>query len=114
MRALAVAGFLWTLHRFSRVFALEPAERWLFLWLAVCSSGLGLLFGDGPLRPADLWMPEFNTLWSLVWNPIFAVALTLVLWIFVLVAEADERRASRAYLAAARSPACWPSCTPTT
>ena len=99
VRALAVAGFLGMLHRFGRLFPLSQAEHRLFLALAVCSSGLGFLVGD-PTRSADRSMPEFNTLWSLTWNPIFAVALALVLGIFEIVARADERRPGRAYLAA--------------
>lgn len=100
LRPLAVGGFLWALYRFALVFPLSHGERWTFLWLTVCASGLGILFGPQPLRPADLWMPEFNTLWTLVWNPLFAVSLTLMLLVFILVARAEEGRAAGSFLAA--------------
>jgi hypothetical protein len=29
--------------------------------------------------PADLWMPEVSTFWSLLWNPLFPLSLTLML-----------------------------------
>jgi hypothetical protein len=51
------------------------------------SSGFGTLFVHWDLvrrwqiAPADLWMPEVSTYWSLLWNPLFPYSLTLILLI---------------------------------
>ncbi len=48
------------------------------------SSGFGGLFAFLDLAhrwqivPADVWMPEVSTYWSLLWNPLFPYSLTLI------------------------------------
>jgi hypothetical protein len=43
---------------------------WLLLWLGVV--------GHLAAPPADLWLVDVNTFWSLLWNPLFPYALALM------------------------------------
>lgn len=89
-RCVFVIAFLLVLYRFSGCFGLRRDERWTFLGLVSCSSGLGFLSAAG-LKAADRWMPEINTLWSLSWSPIFALGLALMLAILMLVEQATRK-----------------------
>lgn len=88
-RCVCAIAFLLVLYRFSACSGLRREERWTFLALVSCSSGLGFLF-DGSLKPADRWMPEIDTLWSLGWSPVLAAGLTLMLAVLILVEEATH------------------------
>src|SRR5208282_1376621 len=39
------------------------------------------LVNQRQIAPTDLWMPEVNTYWSLLWNPLFPYSLTLIVLI---------------------------------
>jgi hypothetical protein len=79
VRTLGVLGFVWTFHWFCLGFSLSRRQRVLALLLVVVSSGFGGLLAPAGLRSADVWMPDLNTLWSLVWNPVLSFSLVLLL-----------------------------------
>ena len=95
-KSLGVVCFWLAFFRLTAAFRLDRRETTLAAVLAGATSGLGgwwaLAAGaDSAARrtAADLWLPDVNTLWSLVWNPLFPLSLALA-----LVAVASWERAT--------------------
>jgi len=98
VKCAGVVGFWLAFFRFAAVFRLDRRETIAAAVLAGASSGLGgwwaLATGAASVTrsaAADLWLPDVNTLWSLVWNPLFPFSLALA-----LVAIASWERATTA------------------
>lgn len=86
---------------FSRVFQKKSSLR-LAMILAMLSSGLGVFaapfFENNPdyfARPMDLWVPEFNIFLTIMRNPLYIAALTLIILTFLFFASAIEKNKIR-------------------
>jgi hypothetical protein len=100
LKAIGVTSFLIVFYRYLDYLRLNATQSAVASVLIGLSSGFGGLFvwfGNGhlALRPADLWMPEVSTFWSLLWNPLFPFSLVLMLLsIFWLDRGTQDRRPS--------------------
>jgi len=109
MKAAGTTLLLALFYRYTDYLRLKPAAAVAAAILLGVSSGLGgllALFGfinNPSLFPADLWMPEMSTFWSVLWNPLFPFSLTLMLisiyWVDRGTAEARSSDLWRAGLA---------------
>jgi hypothetical protein len=85
VKATGVTLFLVTFYRYVDYLGLSKNQSIAATILVSVSSGLGGILAAGDLLghfavpPADLWMPEVSTFWSLLWNPLFPFSLTLML-----------------------------------
>jgi hypothetical protein len=84
VKAIGVTLFLCVLYRYLDYLRLNSSQSVAASILIGVSSGVGELsvwLGHGHLavKPADLWMPEMSTFWSLLWNPLFPFSLVLML-----------------------------------
>ena len=85
MKAVGVVLFLTLFFRYTDYLGLSGFQSVVASILLGVSSGMGgLLVWIGladqlPIVPADLSTVEANTYWSLLWNPLFPYALTLML-----------------------------------
>jgi hypothetical protein len=61
----------------------DPQERRAAFWLVAVSSGVGWLGVLVGLFPIDLWVPEAITLYSILANPHFPLAMALMMTIFL-------------------------------
>ena len=83
-KALGVILFFAIFYRYIDYLGLDTLASVFASVLVGVSSGLGGLFGFTgwserlSIFPADLWMPEVCTYWSLLWNPLFPFSLTLL------------------------------------
>ena len=108
VKTIGVTLFLITFYRYSDYLNLSSSQSVVASILAGLSSGFGAIYVlcgfNWPVPPADLWMPEVSTFWSLLWNPLFPFSLTLMLLsIFWLDRGTQQSRAAdfwRAGLAA--------------
>ena len=85
-KSVGVACFWLAFFRLAATFRLDRRETSLAAVLTGATSGLGgwwaLAAGADSTAmrtAADLWLPDVNTLWSLVWNPLFPLSLALAL-----------------------------------
>ncbi len=96
MRLAGILLFVHLLVRFLRDLELPPHLVWGACALVCLTTGMGGFFASPDFNPADLWVVDLNPLWSLTWNPLFPVALSLQLGIAILarraVREADRNR----------------------
>src|ERR1700690_569825 len=106
LRAIGVVLFFSVFYRYIDWLKLSPFQSIAASIFVGVSSGFGGLFAFFDLThhwqivPADLWMPEVSTYWSLLWNPLFPYSLTLiVLIIFLLDRATREVRARDMWLA---------------
>jgi hypothetical protein len=86
LKAVGVALFFVTFFKYADYLGLSGFQSIAASILVGLSSGFGglLAFCDlaalSPvLRPADLWVVDANTFFSLLWNPLFPYSLTLML-----------------------------------
>jgi hypothetical protein len=85
VKVVGTVLFLATFYRYSDFLRLNETQSVTATILLGFSSGLGgllTILGLVPslsVRPADLWMPEMSTFWSLLWNPLFPWSLLLIL-----------------------------------
>jgi hypothetical protein len=85
MKAVGVVFFLVTFFRYTDYLELTGFQSVVASILLGVSSGMGGLWvwiglaDQLQMVPADLWVPEVNTYWSLLWNPLFPYALALTL-----------------------------------
>jgi hypothetical protein len=85
VKAIGVVFFFAAFYRYLDYLGLTTIQSVTASILLGVSSGLGGLFAfSGPIDqssmiPADLWIPEMSTFWSLLWNPLFPFSLTLML-----------------------------------
>ncbi|HXY60578.1 MAG TPA: hypothetical protein VEH26_03110 [Chthoniobacterales bacterium] len=84
LKAIGVTSFLIVFYRYLDYLRLNAAQSVVASVLVGLSSGFGAFFvwyGNShlALMPADLWMPEVSTFWSLLWNPLFPFSLVLML-----------------------------------
>lgn len=88
VKEVGVVLFFLLFYRYVDYLRLNNFQSVVASTLVGISSGLGGLFGFGlgsnavgklPITPADLSMPEVNTYWSLLWNPLFPYSLLLML-----------------------------------
>jgi hypothetical protein len=111
VKGIGVALFWLAYFRYVDWLKLNRAENLAATLLVGTSSGFGWFYyrlvgldGDRFGFSADLWMPDINTFWSLMWNPLFPYSLTLLLVSVYLLdrgtEEADARSIGLAGLAA--------------
>ena len=89
-RLLGGLALLWVLYEFIARLARPIGLRRRMWWIVALSSGVGwlaALLGYG--NSADLTIAESNTFFSLMANAHFALAMALMLLIFLLVLEAQ-------------------------
>jgi hypothetical protein len=86
LKAIGVALFFATFFRYVDYLGLDGFQSIVASILVGISSGLGglLAFCDmagqtAASCPADLWLVDMNTFFSLQWNPLFPYSLTLML-----------------------------------
>jgi len=85
VKEIGVVLFFLVFYRYTDYLRLNRFQSLVSSVLVGVSSGVGGLFGlFGPTNklsivPADLWMPEVSTYWSLLWNPLFPYSLLLIL-----------------------------------
>jgi hypothetical protein len=85
MKTLGVVVFLLTLYRYLDYLRFMPFASILASILVGIASGLGWLWvllgvaTESSHLPADLWLVDANTFWSLLWNPLFPYSLTAIL-----------------------------------
>ena len=85
VKAIGIILFFLVLYRYFDFLGLTGSQSTAASVLLSISSGIGgilLLLGVQARWAAmstDLWMPESNTFWSLLWNPLFPFSLTLML-----------------------------------
>lgn len=85
VKAIGVVLLLAMFYRYTDYLRLNPAQSVTAAILLGVSSGFGgilAVFGSintSSIFPADLWMPEVSTFWSLLWNPLFPLSLALML-----------------------------------
>jgi hypothetical protein len=92
VKGVGVILFFFALFKYLDHLKLTTAESVAATLFTGLSSGLGAFlawFGDATVirsfRPVDTWLPDANTFWALLWNPLFPFSLTLtVLTIFWL------------------------------
>ncbi len=84
VKAIGVVLFFAVFYRYIDYLKLNTTASVVATILVGISSGLGGLFALAgwtrmSIFPADLWMPEMSTYWSLLWNPLFPFSLSLLL-----------------------------------
>ena len=85
VKAAGVILFMAIFYRYSDYLGFNSTASVTASVLVGVSSGIGGLLAlcgwtDGmSIPPADLWMPEMSTYWSLLWNPLFPFSLSLLL-----------------------------------
>jgi hypothetical protein len=88
MKEIGVVLFFVLFYRYADYLRLNYFQSVVASILLGVSSGIGGLIGLSlgnevvnrlSIVPADLWMPEVNTYWSLLWNPLFSYSLCLML-----------------------------------
>ena len=85
VKALGVVLFLRVFYRYIDYLGFGTVSSIASSVLVGVSSGFGGIIGfmgwtkPPSIVPADLWMPEVSTYWSLLWNPLFPFSLTLLL-----------------------------------
>jgi len=105
MKAIGVVLFFVAFYAYVDFLGLDPIQSTAASVLVGVSSGLGgILAFSGlvsrSLAPADLWLVEMSTYWSLLWNPLFPFSLTLMLLsIYWLDRGTREARSSDLWLA---------------
>ncbi|MBI2871244.1 MAG: hypothetical protein HYY14_05985 [Candidatus Omnitrophica bacterium] len=104
MKGLGIVLFWLVYFRYTDYLKLNPFQQVAATVLVGTSSGFGWLYygflgygvGGNPLHlPPDLWMPETNTFWSLLWNPLFAYSLTVLLLSAYLLDRGTEEADGR-------------------
>jgi len=105
VKAIGVVLLFATFYRYTDYLRLNPMQSIAAATLLGISSGFGgILAVSGSINspsmyPADLWMPEMSTFWSLLWNPLFPWSLTLMLLSIYWVDRGTvEERASDLWL----------------
>lgn len=102
MKGIGIVLFWLVYFRYTDYLKLSPLQDAAATVLVGASSGFGWFYyqfiglkGDPLHFSADLWMPDINTFWSLMWNPLFTYSLTvLLLSVYLLdrgTREADGR-----------------------
>lgn len=86
VKTAGVVLFFLAFFKVLEYFKLNRLQSYAACVLAGVSSGFGALLLDlfggesfGRHFPMDLWLVDSNTFWSLLWNPLFPYALTLML-----------------------------------
>src|SRR6266446_2321214 len=85
LKAAGVVLFFMAFFKYTDYMRVSGIQSILATVLVGVSSGFGgllVLFGLAkrlPALPADLWVVDSNTFWSLLWNPLFPWSLTLML-----------------------------------
>lgn len=86
VKGVGIILFWLVFFRYVDYLKLDPLPNVAATVLAGTSSGFGWIayrfFGmknNLAELPADLWIPDVNTFWSLSWNPLFAFSLTVLL-----------------------------------
>ena len=100
VKAIGVVLFFAVFYRYVDYLKLNTTTSVVATIMVGVSSGLGGLFALAgwtrmSMFPADLWMPEVSTYWSLLWNPLFPFSLSLfLLCIYWLDRGSGERIAA--------------------
>jgi hypothetical protein len=87
LKAVGVVLFFVAFYRYTDCLGLSRLQSIAASVLVGISSGFGGLWAylglvdRWQIVPADLWMPEMSTYWSLLWNPLFPYSLTLIVLI---------------------------------
>jgi hypothetical protein len=87
LKAVGVVLFFAAFYKYTDYLGLSRFQSIAASVFVGVSSGFGGLFAflglakQWHIVPADLWMPEVSTYWSLLWNPLFPYSLTLIVLI---------------------------------
>jgi hypothetical protein len=87
VKAVGVVLFFVVFYRYTDCLGLSRFQSIVASVFVGISSGFGGflaylgLANRWQIVPADLWMPEVSTYWSLLWNPLFPYSLTLIVLI---------------------------------
>lgn len=106
LRGVGTALFALSLERLLRRLPLSASERPLAFALVLFSSGFGGLAAalvpgwTAAHAPADLWLLDINTLWSLTWGPLFPFGWALMLESLRLLLEPDAARRDASFFKA--------------
>jgi hypothetical protein len=102
MKSLGVVLFWLVLFAYLKHLQLGRAESTMASLFVGTSSGLSAvlvaLFGRDAInrfQPADLWVVDSNTFWSLLWNPLFPWSLTFLLLSILLLDKAASGQGLR-------------------
>lgn len=102
MKGLGIVFFWLVYFTYTDYLKLSPLQSIAAAILVGTSSGFGWFYlrffglGENSLNhPIDLWMPDANTFWSLLWNPLFAYSLTVLLLSLYLLDRATAERHGR-------------------
>jgi len=109
VKAVGVALLFVSFYRYIDYLGLNTTQSFAASILVGISSGFGamvvwsgLVVRNLAAVPTDLWMPEVNTFWSLLWNPLFPFSLTLMLLsIFWLDRGTQQNRGGDLWLSGA-------------
>ena len=106
VKEVGVILFFLAFYRYADYLRLNEFQSLIASVLLGISSGFGGLFAlagwvkHPSILPADLWMPEMSTYWSLLWNPLFPYSLLLLLLtIYFLDRGTRESRSSDLWFA---------------
>jgi hypothetical protein len=106
VKAIGAVLLLGMFYRYTDYLRLNPTQSVTAAILLGVSSGFGGILAicgwinpSSMFHPADLWIPEVSTFWSLLWNPLFPLSLTLMLLsIYWVDRGTAEERASDLWL----------------
>ena len=99
VKEVGVAAFFLIFYKYDDFLGLTDFQTVLASVLVGVSSGIGGIFGfanvTDRIKPADLWVPELSTYWSLLWNPLFPYSLLLMLLVVYQVDRATRYKNKR-------------------
>src|SRR5262249_39150933 len=102
MKSLGVVIFWLVLFAYFKHLQLGRVESTMASLFIGTSSGLSAvlvaLFGRDAVsrwKPADLWLVDVNTYWSLLWNPLFPWSLTFLLLTIWMLEKATSGQGLR-------------------
>lgn len=106
VKEIGVALFFIVFFKYIAYLKLNRLQAMAACVLAGLSSGFGALLLDilgaeafGRHFPMDLWLVDCNTFWSLLWNPLFPYALSLMLLsVYLMDKGTSESNRSRVVL----------------
>ena len=103
VKEIGVVLFFLAFYRYTDYLRLNGFQSLVGSVLVGISSGVGGLIGllgaanRFSIVPADVWMPEVSTYWSLLWNPLFPYSLLLIL-LTIYYSDRGTRESRRADL----------------
>lgn len=100
-KEIGVVLFFLLFYKYTDYLELTDFQTVVASILLGVSSGTGgvlafMGFADRlPFKPADLWVPELTTYWSLLWNPLFPYSLLLMLLVIYQIDRSSRLKRKR-------------------